>query len=210
MQKTSAATGVTEDVASMKIGVDVVLEQPAQLAPPPSKLHCVLSLRNEFEVHLHGVLQSTNTPSLPTERAIVVRSLVRLPVKWDCIEVYPFTDPDHWKEEYAPFWAENDILSQVVAKQFHEQQFENLDRKASARRQSAELLKNYRDLLDSNPEREEILQSFLKDNPALLCPTQIRAWPKLRLEDGSPISSSKTLFVITYWLNLRNLPIGFS
>lgn len=43
------------------------------------------------------------------------------------------------------------------------------------------LLKKYNDLLDSNPEREEILQAFLKENPLLLCPAQVRAWPKLAL-----------------------------
>src|SRR5260370_22170563 len=78
-------------------------------------------------------------------------------------------------------WAEHDILASVVANQFREGQFEALDPNASARREWSLLLKSYKDLLDSNPEREEILQSFLRDNPALLCQTQVRAWSKLPL-----------------------------
>ena len=43
------------------------------------------------------------------------------------------------------------------------------------------MLKEYKDLLDSNPEREEILQSFLKEHPVLLCPTYTMVRPKLKI-----------------------------
>jgi hypothetical protein len=95
--------------------------------------------------------------------------------------VYPFIDPEQWKPDYAPFWAESDILAAVVARRFQEDQFQSLDPNAEARRQVAELLKSYKDLLDSNPEREEILQKFLCEHPFLLCPTHTKMWPKLAL-----------------------------
>ena len=34
-------------------------------------------------------------------------------------------------------------------------------------------------LLDSKPQKEEILQEFLKQHPELLCPAKINIWPKL-------------------------------
>ncbi len=37
----------------------------------------------------------------------------------------------------------------------------------------------YKSLLDSKPQREEILQEFLKQHPELLCPAKITMWPKL-------------------------------
>jgi hypothetical protein len=72
-------------------------------------------------------------------------------------------------------------LATVVGQQFRESHFQSLDPKAEARRQVAELLKSYKDLLDSNPEREEVLQRFLRDHPFLLCPTHTKMWPKLAL-----------------------------
>jgi len=42
------------------------------------------------------------------------------------------------------------------------------------------LLGNFKEILDSNPP-EEILQIFLKDNSALLCPTHTKVCPKLAL-----------------------------
>jgi len=34
---------------------------------------------------------------------------------------------------------------------------------------------------NSDPPREQILQTFLQKNPVLLCPTHVRMWPKLPL-----------------------------
>jgi hypothetical protein len=55
-----------------------------------------------------------------------------LPVGRDCIEVYPFIEREQGRLEYAPMWAEHDILASVVANQFREGQFETLDPNASA------------------------------------------------------------------------------
>ena len=42
-------------------------------------------------------------------------------------------------------------------------------------------LERYKELLESNPEREEVLQGFMQDKPELLCPTHVKVWPKLAL-----------------------------
>jgi hypothetical protein len=111
----------------------------------------------------------------------ISRTAVRLPVGWNCIEVFPFLDIKQWKPEYASVWAENDLLASVVARQLHEDEFRSLDPSADVRRSYARLLNEYRTLLDTNPRREEILQQFLREHPELLCPTRTRMWPKLAL-----------------------------
>jgi len=69
----------------------------------------------------------------------------------------------------------------MVINQFEESHYQSLDPKATARQSLAKILKDYKGLLDSNPDREEVLQCFLRDNPLLLCPTSTKKWPKLSL-----------------------------
>jgi hypothetical protein len=178
--KQSAGTGIREEITSARIGVEAIIERPERLPQPPQKPFCLLSVLNNIEIRLLIEALQDHASIKEGQRALV-RSVVRLPVGWECIEVYPFVDREQWQPDYAPFWAENDILAAVVAQRFKEDQFQSLDPKAEARRQVAALLKSYKDLLDSNPEREEILQKFLCDHPFLLCPTHTKMWPKLAL-----------------------------
>lgn len=104
-----------------------------------------------------------------------------MPVGWECIEIFPTTDLSFWKPEYAISWAENDLLASAVTYQLRESHFDSLDPKAVARRKFLKLLDDFKNLLDSNPDREEILQRFLKEQPVLLCPTYTKYWPKLSL-----------------------------
>jgi hypothetical protein len=186
--KQSAGSGIREEIASARIGVEAIIERPERLPQPPHKPFCLLSVLNNIEIHLLIEALQDHASIKEGQRALV-RSLIRLPVGWECIEVYPFVDRVQWQPDYAPFWAENDLLAAVVARQFQENQFQSLDPKAEARRQVAQLLQSYKDLLDSNPEREEILQKFLCDHPFLLCPTHTKMWPKL------PLGAHKTDFV---------------
>lgn len=179
LQRQSATGPATQTIATSDITLRAVLERPSQLPSPPNKPYCLVSARNTIELHLLGRLTPTEASEL--ERDFIVRSHIRLPVAWECIEVYPFVEEDNWKPEYASVWAENDILGAVVASQLSDTQFQTLDPNASARRSFAVLLKKYKDLLDSNPEREEILQVFVKENPVLLFPAHARVWPKLAL-----------------------------
>lgn len=171
---------VRREVLNVKVGFNAIIKRPLELPKPPGKPFCLLSVRNSFEVGLLGVMMDTDTNSFEQGQEFITRTNFRFPFGWECVEIYPFVDPQHWKQEYAPLWAENDLLASVVARQFRESQFQQLDPNAAARREFASLLQRCQELLDSNP-KEEVLQKFLGKNPSLLCPTQIKVWPKLEL-----------------------------
>lgn len=178
--------GVRKDMVGIKVGFDAVIQLPERSSDSPNKPFCLFSVRNEldFQVQLRPVEQIR----APDER-VIVRNKLRLPVGWDCIEGFPGFDPERWKPEYAALWAENDILAAIVARQSEEAHYQSLDPNAAARDQFGEVLERYKQLLDSNPEREEILQLFLNENPTLLCPAHIKKWPKL------PLGRWKTDFI---------------
>lgn len=168
------------DICSFRIGYDVVIEQPKELPKSPEKPYCLLSAKNSLEIQMHGVLTGKDE-TIDEGQRFFTRSKISLPVGWECIEIYPFFELERWKPEYAFVWAEKDLLAAVVTNQFKESQYQSLDPKAAARQSLAKILKDYKALLDSNPDREEVLQCFLRDNPSLLCPTFTKKWPKLSL-----------------------------
>jgi hypothetical protein len=176
---TDPTTGKQTIVFHARIGLHSVLQAPSGDFPkPPSKPYCVISVINSFELVLTGLMMSTQD-STKKPQNFLLRQPMRMPVGWECIEVFPYPNITQWKPEYAASWAERDLLAWVVADQYKRQQLLNLDKKATARAEFTNLLKDYKQLLDSEPEREEALQSFLKENPALLCPAHIMMKPKL-------------------------------
>lgn len=181
LEKIDGATGAQTEIICARVGFDVVLEAPTQPLPtPPSKPYCLLSVRNSLDIELEGeTLPSENSGQ--KSRKFLLRATMILPVGWQCIEIFPFADVNHWKPEYARMWAENDLLAAVVRGQFREAQLRTLDPNAAARKEFGNLLEAYKALLDSNPKREEVLQSFLKENPVLLCPTYTMVRPKLQI-----------------------------
>jgi hypothetical protein len=181
-------TGQRDVVVSGRIGIEAVLERPEKIPQPPRKPFCLLSVRSALEVNVLCELVPKES-SGQTGQRFLTRSFVSLGVGWECIEVFPFVNVEHWNSDYAALWAETDLLAAVAAEQFRAEQFQSLDPKASARNQYAELLRDYRSLLDSEPSREEVLQVFLRDHPVLLCPTQTQMWPKL------PLGARETDFV---------------
>lgn len=176
----NAVTNQSTDHLSFRIGFDLVVERPGHIPMPPQKPFCLASVRNTLEFKLLGEVVPEGE-QLGSGQRFLSRTNLRLPVGWECIEIYPDTVPDHWKPEYAPIWAESDILAAVVARQLQESHFQSLDPYAAARREYGALLREFKALLDSEPEKEEILQSFLRDHPGMLCPTQTKMWPKLAL-----------------------------
>src|SRR3989449_8833792 len=127
--------GNKTEFLSLDVSFHVVLQSPKEetkLPAPPNKPYCLLSIHNEIEVQFFGefIQQGKPTDSQP----FVVRSLIRLPVGWECIEVYPFYNPDHWKTEYARGWAERDLLAAVVRRQMREAELRRLDPTAAARK----------------------------------------------------------------------------
>lgn len=176
---TSATTGETKKLISFKVNYNIVIEEPTgDLLPPPSKPYCLFSVRNEIEIMTEMELVDDGS-SPGTGNRFLSRTPLRLPVGWQCIEIYPITDVSFWNPEFAYVWAENDILASVVAANQREAKFTTLDPNAAVRKQLSDLLDKYKSLLDSKPQKEEILQEFLKQHPELLCPAKITMWPKL-------------------------------
>ena len=177
--KIDGQTGQQTEMISFRVGFDVVLERPNDLPAPMHKPFCLFSVRNSFEFHIHGLLYDNRAPD--EGRPFIIRSPIRLPAGWECIEAYPFFDLKHWNRRSASVWAEDTILATVVARQAMESQFQSLDPNVAARRQFAVVLQEYRKLLDSPPDREETLQRYMRDHPNLLCLSYGRMWPKLAL-----------------------------
>ncbi len=177
----SSANITTPPVAKLSICFDVIYSHLENNIQPPQKPFCLLSVLNIFELGLEGEMINAEATTQGSGQRFLTRSKIRLPVGWDCIEVYPNIDINQWKPEYAPIWAENDILAAALTAQLNESSYQSLDPKAEARRQYAKLLNEFKALLDSNPEREQMLQTFLQTHPELLCPTHTKMWPKLDL-----------------------------
>ena len=174
------AKGVETVLYSMSIRFDLELKEPEVIDPPPNKPLCAASIRNEFEFGMQGEIVPVESGQSDSQQ-FLTRSKFRLPVGWECIEIYPSLDLSYWKPDYAPSWAEKDILAAVVTNQHRDAHFQSLDPNAAARKHHAAVLAEFRALLDSDPDREEYLQTFLRDYPFLLCPTFKNKWPKLPL-----------------------------
>lgn len=146
--------------------------------PPGAKPFCLLSVRNQLQLELHGFLLG-NKEKAEQEQPFTAHSTIRLVAGWECIEVFPGLDLNAWNVDSAPLWAERDVLGAVLIAQTATARLSNLDPRASTRRLYASLLGEFKALLDSNPEREQALQTFLQEHPVLLCPTHVQMWPKL-------------------------------
>ncbi len=172
------ATGKTRPLSSIRMRFDAVMELPPELPKPPHKPFCLASVRNQFEfaLHLEELSEGGRAP-----RQVLLTTTLRAPVGWECIEIYPGTDASPWVPANAEMWAETDLLAAIVTSQMREAQLESLDPTRTARELLSTKLTAFRDLLDSNPDREEVLQTFLKENPELLCPVHTKMWPKLAL-----------------------------
>jgi hypothetical protein len=138
-----------------------------------------LSIRNSFNLQLELSGYLLEDQYVPVEGAEPLKIPYRLPVGWECIEVFPSPNFDMWKPELAPLWAENDLLSAALVNQTQGSDLNSIEPRVTARRKYAALLADFKRLLDSEPEREEQLHVFLKANPELLHPTKIQMWSKL-------------------------------
>lgn len=174
---------------AIEVGFHVVIPKSKEFPAPPAKPYCLLSIRNELELQLFGEIVPESSSKSSAKQPFIVRSIFHLPVGWECIEVFPFFNPDHWKPEYARSWAERDLLASVVRHQMRESAFHSLDPNAAARSRFRQLLKSYHDLLASDPDREEVLHQFLRDHPEILCQLYTKFWSKL------PLGNRETDFV---------------
>jgi len=184
----SPSKETSKDIVATRIWFQTKPLLPGQDELPGTKPYCLLSVRNQLDIEIHGELVSEAGAATSTQ-PFVARSTMRLMAGWDCIEVFPGFKREVWNADFAPLWAEHDVLGAALIAHTRDAHLSTLDPRASARRQYAVLLAAFKALLDTNPDREQALQTFLQDNPMLLCPTHVRAWPKL------PLGSKVTDFV---------------
>jgi len=157
-----------------------------QIPPPPARPPCLVSIYNESDFYLGGILAPADiTPQQAGADAVqfTVYSRAKLPVGWEAIEIYPTLSEDHWKPEYAATWAELDILAAIAQKNVVTSKLNRLDSRGATRRHYAALLKEFETLLDG---LEEPVHSFLRQHPEFLCPTHQQMWSKLPF--GSRVS----------------------
>lgn len=174
----SPTEGKAREIFSSRILFDVVRPDPVPKTTSPSKPYCLLSIRNQLSIEIHGEIVSAEGAG-GLSQPFVSKADVALAVGWQCIEVFPGFDLSAWKAEYAPLWAETDLLGCVVINQQRAAEEHSLDPRATTRRQYASLLSEFKSLLDSEPDREQTLQTFLQTHPELLCPGHVHMWPKL-------------------------------
>lgn len=178
MSTFSPTEGKGNDIFSARVLFDVVRPDPVPMSTPPNKPYCLLSIRNQLAIEIHGEIRPVEGSNGPSQ-AFVSKADVALGVGWQCIEVFPGFDLSAWRAEYAPLWAETDLLGCVVINQQQVAEEHSLDPRATTRRQYASLLAEFKFLLDSDPDREQTLQTFLQAHPELLCPGHVHMWPKL-------------------------------
>ena len=92
----------------------------------------------------------------------------------------PLLGDEYWKAEYAPQWAELDLLTVIAQKNLISSTLSGLDNRGASRKLYAALLDELEVLL-AGPE--EPVHQFLKQHPELLCPTSDRHWSKLAFGD---------------------------
>lgn len=172
----NAAKDERRTVAKSRFLIDVELEKPIDLPRSPRKPFCLATVRSEVSLFVRGELI---TEKRDRDQPFLSYSRMKIPVGWDCIEIYPFLDLELWNPNHAELWAETDLLASAAVLQHRESQLSNLDPTAAARTKFAAEMDEFKKLLDSAPAREEELHQFLKRKPHLLCPTKIAMWSKL-------------------------------
>jgi hypothetical protein len=162
------------------------LPEGFELPRPPARPVCLVSIRNDFYVGLHGVLETLDSSThrwTQDDEHFIVHSPFQLPVGWWAIECYPLLDEAVWQPANAPIWAELDILGTAALRNLEEKQLRAVDPRSEARQRWVLLLKEFEELLQGT---EEPIHQFLKRHPQLISPTHVEKWSKLAF--GSRVS----------------------
>lgn len=187
LEKFDLASGeLKQSIGTMRplIYVSSTTPDTQALLPPPHRPMPLISMTNELEVNLSGVVLPTEDEPTPQVVAksleFLTRGTMALQVGWRAIEVYPPFDSAYWKPEYASIWAELDLLAAVARDRLRDEQFTALDPNLGARKRFARLFSELDTLLNGP---EEPVHQFLKANPDLLSPTHLKCWSKLPFGD---------------------------
>jgi len=182
MERVNFATGSAETIAVLSplILATSVYPPDVPIPPPPHRPLCLVSMANELQFVLSGTVVPIDAPSagnIDRSRDFLARGPLKLATGWEAIEIYPTLDIKYWNPEYAPLWAENDLLAAVARKQLEDAQFVAIDPNVAARNKFQSLVTTLETLL-SGPE--EPAHQFLKKHPELLNPVHVACWSKLR------------------------------
>ena len=156
--------------------------QPAGTRPPT-----LAAINSELAMFAHGVELPVNTvlganPS--EEKPFVISSKFQLQVGWRAIEAYPLLGEDYWQKEFAPLWAEIDILFAAAHAQAPEIELNAADGLSAERARYARILAEFNALL-SGPE--EPVHQFLRVHPHLI--SQTFTWRGSKLPFGNELVS---------------------
>jgi hypothetical protein len=108
----------------------------------------------------------------------ILRTRIKLPLGWEAFEIFPPFDHELWDPALAAMRAERDLLAFAVQRNLLDAQFRSIDPRSEARKEAAQLLSQFENLLNGP---EEPLHQYIKSQPKLLLPTQVRSWSKLSL-----------------------------
>ena len=181
-------------IGRLIIYATTTLPRDFQIPSPPARPLCLVAVPNEFDLQLGGIVVPSDKPMKLVEanaEHFIAHSRVKLPVGWQAIEIYPPLDDEYWKPEYAPLWAELDILAAIAHKNLMASNLSGLDSRGATRKHYAALIEEFETLL-AGPE--EPVHQFLKRNPGLLCPTHDGCWSKLPFGQGEGKKVSDFVF----------------
>lgn len=182
LAKVDFQTGVTEPISTIQLVMLCSLHlDPVHSLPPPSRPPSLVSLTNELQLFMSGDVVPADPKlagNIDKTREFLGHGIVKLQVGWQALEIYPAFQPEYWKPEFAPLWAQNDLVAAVARRQFSRAQLATIDPNLAARRAFKALLDEFAQLLDGP---EEPAHQFLKRHPEIISPTHTAAWSKLPL-----------------------------
>jgi hypothetical protein len=136
-------------------------------------------MANDFTLQMFGEMGGEPAAFSPSPgRPFLLKGHFQLPVGWRVIEVFPRYPIELWRPDLAPTWAELDLLGVAATRNLLDQQLQQIDPNAAARKRMAELLREGEELLEG---LEAPVQAFLQRHPELLVPAYKQVWPKLPL-----------------------------
>lgn len=182
-EKVNFETGETELLNSVRLIVVVTPNVGDLPATPKTRPQALLSMTNELQVVVEGVMEPANPESagnVPSARQFVATGPMTLKVGWQSFEIYQPFDADYWNPQFAASWAETDLLAAVARRHLAQSSLTAIDPNVAARKEFARILAELEQLLEGP---EEPAHQYLKRHPEILCPAHIAAWSKLPLGD---------------------------
>lgn len=183
MAKVDLETGAMEPINTIRFVIlgSLQFDPGVSIPPPPSRPPCLVSITNELQLAMSGVVVPADQKSvgnIDKTRDFLAQGTIKLQVGWQALEVYPAFQPGYWKPEFAALWAENDLLAAVARRQFANAKLAAIDPNVPARRALKAILDELVRLLNGP---EEPAHQFLKQHPEIISPTHTAAWSKLPL-----------------------------